>query len=88
MFNSYKANTLQYNPELCIGCEKCWTVCPHEVFAPNNGKARVINSEACMECGACQVNCPTKAIKVESGTGCAAAMMKAALKGSKDVSCG
>jgi hypothetical protein len=41
-----------------------------------------------MECGACQLNCPVEAIKVESGVGCAAAMIKAALTGSKEATCG
>jgi hypothetical protein len=41
-----------------------------------------------MECGACQVNCPTHAIAVESGVGCAAAMICAALTGQKEATCG
>ena len=82
MFNSYKVNTLQYVPELCIGCAMCWTVCPHGVFA--EGKtAQLVRQEACMECGACALNCPVNAITVQSGVGCAAAMIKAALRGKK-----
>lgn len=41
-----------------------------------------------MECGACERNCPTKAIRVDSGVGCAAAMIRAALTGRKEVTCG
>jgi hypothetical protein len=41
-----------------------------------------------MECGACQLNCPTHAIAVESGVGCAAAMIRAALTGQKEATCG
>jgi len=41
-----------------------------------------------MECGACQLNCPTGAISVESGVGCAAAMIYAALTGKKEATCG
>ncbi len=86
MFNSYKINTLQYMSELCIGCAMCWEVCPHGVFA--EGKtAQLVKQEACMECGACALNCPTNAIIVQSGVGCAAAMIKAALTGSKEESC-
>ena len=88
MVNSYAMNTLRLNPELCIGCEMCWIVCPHGVFAPQNGKAKIVNYEACMECGACQLNCPTNAIIVDSGVGCAAAMIRAALTGKKEASCG
>jgi NAD-dependent dihydropyrimidine dehydrogenase PreA subunit len=85
--NKKSINTLVYNPELCIGCEMCWIVCPHNVFAKNGGKAEIIHKKACIECGACQINCPTGAIKVNSGTGCASAMMKAALTGREPSCC-
>ena len=77
-------NTLQYDPALCIGCGMCIAVCPHQVFAENGGVARLVRWEACMECGACQVNCPTGAVVVESGVGCASAMILAALTGKKE----
>ena len=80
-------NTLAYDAELCIGCDMCSTVCPHRVFAPNGRVARLVLPELCMECGACQLNCPTEAITVDSGTGCAAAMIMAALTG-REISCG
>ncbi|MCJ7532178.1 MAG: 4Fe-4S binding protein [Anaerolineales bacterium] len=85
MFDAYKANTLLYNPEKCIGCEMCVHVCPHNVFIMQGRLAQLVRSEACMECGACQVNCPTDALVVESGVGCAAAMMRAALFRQKEV---
>lgn len=44
---------------------------------------RLKKPEACMECGACQLNCPTEAINVDSGVGCASAMITAALGGQK-----
>lgn len=81
-------NTLQYDPELCIGCEMCSIVCPHAVFAMNGRVAQLVHPEACMECGACQINCPPGAITVDSGVGCAAAMIRAALTGKKEPPCG
>ena len=81
-------NTLQYDPALCTGCDMCSIVCPHAVFAMNSRVAQLVRPEACMECGACQLNCPTGAITVDSGVGCAAAMISAALRGQKEVSCG
>jgi NAD-dependent dihydropyrimidine dehydrogenase PreA subunit len=66
----------------------CTVVCPHAVFALNGRQASVVHRDACMECGACQLNCPTGAIEVESGVGCAAAMMLAALTGKSEASCG
>ncbi len=81
-------NTLEYDPELCIGCEMCSIVCPHAVFAMNSRVAQLVHPEACMECGACQLNCPTDAITVDSGVGCAAAMIHAALRGRNEATCG
>jgi len=81
-------NTLQYNPDLCIGCDMCSIVCPHAVFAMNDRVAQLIHPKACMECGACQLNCPSGAITVDSGVGCAAAMIYAALTGKKESTCG
>ena len=88
MVNSYAFNTLEYDPELCINCEMCSIVCPHGVFASGERVAQLVRREACMECGACQRNCPTSAITVESGVGCAAAMIRAALTGKKEATCG
>jgi NAD-dependent dihydropyrimidine dehydrogenase PreA subunit len=65
----------------------CAIVCPHGVFAMNERKAALLRPEACMECGACQKNCPADAIIVDSGVGCAYAMMRAALTGKKEVCC-
>ncbi len=83
MFNSYQETTLQLDKDKCIGCGKCTTVCPHSVFILKGGKAEITYPTACMECGACQLNCPADAITVESGVGCAGAMIRAALKGEK-----
>ncbi len=84
---STNVNTLQYNPELCINCDMCSVVCPHAVFAPDDRVAQLVRPEACMECGACQLNCPSGAITVDSGVGCAAAMIYAALTGRKEPTC-
>lgn len=88
MFNSYTETTLEYDEKLCINCGMCSTVCPHGVFSGGADKALLVNAIACMECGACQLNCPVNAIKVESGVGCAYAMMWSAITGKKEVTCG
>jgi NAD-dependent dihydropyrimidine dehydrogenase PreA subunit len=80
-------NTLRYEAELCANCGMCSIVCPHGVFVADDHVARLSRPEACMECGACQLNCPTGAITVDSGEGCATAMIIAALTGKKE-SCG
>jgi NAD-dependent dihydropyrimidine dehydrogenase PreA subunit len=81
-------NTLEYDADLCTGCRMCVVVCPHGVFAMNGRVARLVRSGACMECGACQLNCPAGAITVDSGVGCAAAMIRAALMGREEATCG
>ena len=81
-------NTLRYDPKRCVGCGMCARVCPHQVFALEDKKAVLVRNEACMECGACALNCPARAILVDSGVGCAAAMIISALKGRKEVTCG
>jgi NAD-dependent dihydropyrimidine dehydrogenase PreA subunit len=97
MFNSYDKNTLELYPDKCIGCGVCVNVCPHAVFTMTERKAggpglglslnsarsvaTLARKEACMECGACQMNCPVEAVRVQSGVGCAAAMIRAALTG-------
>lgn len=88
MLNSYKTNTLSFDSSVCTGCKMCLAVCPHAVFAAQNGSVALEHQEACMECGACMLNCAPGAIKVESGVGCAAAMMWAALRGKEEASCG
>jgi NAD-dependent dihydropyrimidine dehydrogenase PreA subunit len=88
MFNAYLENTLVYTPELCNGCGMCVEVCPHAAFEMDGRLAVLIHPQNCMECGACMLNCVTGAIRVESGVGCATAMITAALRGQKEASCG
>lgn len=88
MYNAYLTNTLKFEAEKCIGCGACVDVCPHGVFAQSGRTVSLANPRACMECGACQVNCPFNAISVESGVGCAGAMIRAALSGKREPVCG
>ena len=67
--------TLELNPEVCIGCGRCLEVCPHQVFALAENKARIIDLDSCMECGACSRNCAVSAISVDAGFGCAAGLI-------------
>jgi ferredoxin len=85
MLNAPSVNTLRYEPEICTGCRMCENVCPHRVFAMVGGKAELVKPDQCMECGACERNCPAGAIKVDSGVGCASAMILAALTRKKQV---
>lgn len=77
MNNKYLKNvvTLTLLAEKCVGCGICTDVCPHGVFCIDGKKAQVKDKNRCMECGACAMNCPAKAISVDSGVGCAAAVI-------------
>ena len=74
---SYLSNvaTLKISVSQCTGCGKCVEVCPHQVFALEDKKAKLINFDACMECGACAKNCPAAALYVDAGVGCAAGLI-------------
>jgi NAD-dependent dihydropyrimidine dehydrogenase PreA subunit len=75
---------LCHKPNLCTGSEMCTIVCPHGVFGMNGRKAEIVRYEACLEGEACRMNGPFDAITVDSGVGCAFALMKAALTGKKE----
>ena len=92
VFNSYKETTLKLDPDRCINCKRCTQVCPHAVFAEGKDHVELAKPASCMECGACALNCPVLAITVQSGVGCAWAMISAAIRGkdmdSGECSCG
>ncbi len=78
-------STLKFSAEKCIGCGRCIEVCPHQVFDMHKKKALIIDKNRCMECGACAINCPVSAIGVNSGVGCAAAVIIGWLRGSEPI---
>jgi NAD-dependent dihydropyrimidine dehydrogenase PreA subunit len=75
--------TLALDQEECVGCTRCTQVCPHGVFDMADKRAVFVDRDACMECGACAKNCPTDAITVDSGVGCALAMIIGAVRGTE-----
>ncbi len=79
----YLANvvTLQYDPDKCAGCGRCAEVCPRGVFEMRDKRASVTDKDLCMECGACARNCDFGAISVQSGVGCAAAVINSLING-------
>lgn len=56
--------TVKSNPDKCISCGGCTSVCPVNAITLKNGEIS-IDQEKCTECGACIKLCPVKAIKKE-----------------------
>jgi NAD-dependent dihydropyrimidine dehydrogenase PreA subunit len=81
---TYLANvtTLHFDAEKCAGCGRCVEVCPQGVFLMQDKRAMVTDRDRCMECGACAMNCEFGAITVDSGVGCAAAIINGMITGS------
>ena len=79
----YLANvtTLTYAAEKCTGCGRCVEVCPHNVFVLQERRAQITDRDRCMECGACALNCDFGALAVNSGVGCAAALINSMITG-------
>lgn len=75
--------SLQFKPELCSGCGNCLAVCPREVFRRTGKLVEIEYRDRCIECGACMMNCPTDAITVDTGVGCAAAVLNGMLRNSE-----
>jgi electron transport complex protein RnfB len=51
--------------EICIGCTRCFKVCPTDAIM---GAAQQIHSvfrEACTACGKCEEVCPTESVKLQ-----------------------
>ena len=79
--------SLQYDRNKCNGCKICVEVCPRAVLAMEEKKVKVIDINSCIECGACMVNCATKAFSVDTGPGCAQAVLGSMVKGNKGTGC-
>lgn len=79
--------SLKLDQERCAGCGECLLVCPHAVLSLTNGKIEIADRDACMECGACARNCPAEALSVQSGVGCATAVINSKLKRKSSCSC-
>ena len=85
MTHKYLKNvaSLRLDAGLCTGCGKCIEVCPHAVLDVHGKKAVIANLDRCIECGACAINCPASALGVDSGVGCAQAVIVGWLTGTE-----
>ncbi|HAC61136.1 MAG TPA: hypothetical protein DCF66_03080 [Lachnospiraceae bacterium] len=51
------------HPSECIGCRKCFNVCPARAITMVKGKPK-IDRKRCIRCFCCQEFCPRGAMKV------------------------
>ena len=79
--------TLKVDTDACTGCGMCLDVCPHGVLEIAERRVWIRNRDACMECGACSRNCPVGAVSVETGVGCAAAVINGMLNRQNGACC-
>jgi len=57
------ANPIIYDPEKCIGCNRCAGACPSDVLVPSTEKGKhpiVMYPGECIYCGACVMECPVE----------------------------
>ncbi len=52
------------DPNKCVGCGACVSVCPVQAISMEGDKAKV-DPNKCVDCGACVSACPVQAISME-----------------------
>ena len=52
---------LQFTSSFCVGCGRCFSVCPNHVHMMKDGQ-HIIDREKCTFCGRCVEECPEKAL--------------------------
>ena len=50
--------------DACIGCQKCYEICPMDVFRFDHEKRKSVIAyvSECQICGQCVVNCPARSL--------------------------
>ena len=52
--------------EICIGCTRCFKVCPTDAIMGAAQQIHVVFREACTACGKCVDACPTEALSLQA----------------------
>ena len=59
--------TIKIDYKKCIGCKKCFDLCPQDVFVINS-KTKMPEAkytEECWFCGICWMECPKRCIEIK-----------------------
>lgn len=51
--------------EICIGCTRCFKVCPTDAIMGAAQQIHAVFREACTACGKCEEVCPTESVKLQ-----------------------
>lgn len=60
----HNGNYIEIHYDECLGCGKCYTVCPMKVFDTKDRKPIIKNEADCIHCSLCKNNCPEQAISI------------------------
>ena len=52
--------------DLCIGCTRCFKVCPTDAILGAAKQIHTVFDDACTACGKCEDVCPTECIRLET----------------------
>ena len=74
-----------HGDESCSDCGACLDS-DDCLFETSGRMAVIVDRDACIECGACALNCPVDAIRVQTGSGCATAVLLGAIGRSSECS--
>ena len=64
---SCSVKPLSFDDALCIGCNRCASVCQVDIMVPSPEQGKhpvVLYPGECYYCGACVMVCPTGAVKL------------------------
>lgn len=63
-----KAGDIKIDYKFCIGCKKCYDLCPLDVFGWNESEGLPIVEYPleCWHCGLCERECPETAVEVDT----------------------
>lgn len=57
--SDWAVRTMQWNPDTCIHCLFCWSICPDYCIVVEEEKMVGIDEFYCKGCGLCANACPT-----------------------------
>ncbi|MDO5846713.1 MAG: 4Fe-4S binding protein [Methanocorpusculum sp.] len=60
-----QTNSVVYNPDECVDCGLCTSLCMKHVFSFDKDWKLVVDADRCVLCGRCAEFCPQRALTVQ-----------------------